>query len=98
MDRVVNIAMKHYAISMQELRNTTAFHSPLSRPVLLPPERLQIIAGLGDCLASPRHAETLQQHWNHCDLHWYAGAHAIPRQQEQTNQIKLAFLQRIGFI
>ena len=74
------------------------FHSPLSRPVLLPADRLLIIAGKGDCLASPRHSETLQQHWGGCQLHWYAGAHALPRQQNQTNQVKQAFLQRIGFV
>ncbi len=57
-----------------------------------------IIAGMGDRLASPRHVETLQQHWGNCALHWYAGAHAIPRQLEQTNCIKQAFLEQIEFL
>lgn len=98
LDRVAKTFMRRYDVNMQDLRKTMAFHSPLARPPLLPPERLLIIAGMGDCLASPRHSETLQQHWGNCDLHWYAGAHALPRQQHQTNLVKQAFLNRIGFI
>lgn len=98
LDRVAKTIMGRYGVTMQQLRNTMAFHSPLSRPVQLPADRLLIIAGKGDCLASPRHSETLQQHWGGCQLHWYAGAHALPRQQNQTNQVKQAFLQRIGFV
>lgn len=98
LDTVIKTAMRWYNVSMQDVRATTGFHSPLSRPVLLPPERLLIIGGLGDKLATPRHSETLQQHWGNCALHWHAGAHALPRQQEQTNQVKKSFLQSIGFI
>lgn len=98
LDRIAKTFMRRYGVDMRDLRNTMAFHSPLSRPALLPPDRLLIIAGMGDRLASPRHAETLQQHWGNCDLHWYAGAHALPRQQYQTNLVKQAFLTRIGFI
>lgn len=98
LDRIVKTFMRRYDVDMRDLRNTMAFHSPLSRPALLPPDRLLIIAGMGDCLASPRHSEALQQHWGNCDLHWYAGAHALPRQQYQTNLVKQAFLTRIGFI
>ncbi len=98
LDRVAKTIMRRYNVAMQEVRNTMAFHSPLARPALLPSERLQIIAGMGDCLASPKHAETLQQHWGNCSLHWHAGAHALPRQQAATNLVKQAFLERIGFI
>lgn len=98
LDTVIKTVMRWYGVSMQDVRATMAFHSPLSRPALLPPERLLIIGGMGDRLATPRHAETLQQHWGDCGLHWYAGAHALPRQQNKTNQVKQAFLQRIGFL
>ncbi|MBA56958.1 MAG: hypothetical protein CMK89_21120 [Pseudomonadales bacterium] len=98
LDTIIKTAMRWYNVGMQEIRATTGFHSPLARPVLLPPERLMIIGGLGDKLATPRHSETLQQHWGNCALHWHAGAHAIPRQQQQTNQVKQAFLESIGFL
>lgn len=98
LDAVIKAAMRWYGVGMQDVRATMALHSPLSRPALLPPERLLIISGMGDRLATPRHSETLQQHWGDCALHWYAGAHALPRQQEQTNQVKKTFLEEIGFI
>ncbi len=98
LDAALRAAMLWFGVSMQDVRATMAFHSPLSRPALLPPERLLIIGGMGDRLATPRHAETLQQHWGNCQLHWHAGAHALPRQQARTNQVKQAFLERIGFI
>ncbi|MEE2733573.1 MAG: prolyl oligopeptidase family serine peptidase [Pseudomonadota bacterium] len=98
LDTMIKGAMRWYKVSMQEVRATTAFHSPLSRPALLPAERLLIIGGLGDKLATPRHSEALQQHWGQCALHWHPGAHALPRQQQHTNQVKKAFLQDIGFI
>lgn len=98
LDTVIKTAMRWYGVNMQDVRATMALHSPLSRPVLLPPERLLIIGGMGDRLATPRHSEALQQHWGNCALHWYAGAHALPRQQSQTNQAKKSFLESIGFI
>ncbi|HVK98952.1 MAG TPA: alpha/beta hydrolase family protein [Dongiaceae bacterium] len=97
LDTVLKSVMRWYGVSMHDIRATTALHSPLSRPVLLPPERLLIIGGLGDRMATPRHSEALQQHWGNCALHWYAGAHALPRQQAQTNQVKKAFLEQIHF-
>lgn len=98
LDRVAKTFMQRYNVSMEELRNTMAFHSPLARPALLPSKRLLIISGMGDCMATPRHSETLQRHWGNCDLHWHNGAHALPRQHQQTNVVKQAFLSRIGFI
>lgn len=98
LDLILKTFMRRYDVNMPELRNTMAFHSPLARPALLSPDRLLIIAGMGDCMASPRHSETLQQHWSNCALHWHAGAHALMRQQHQTNLAKQAFLTRIGFI
>ena len=98
LDAVLKAVMRWYGVSMQDMRATTAFHSPLARPALLPPERLLIIGGMGDRMATPRHSETLQQHWGNCALHWHAGAHALPRQQAKTNQVKKAFLERIGFL
>jgi len=98
LDLVIKSVMRWYGVDMHDVRATTAVHSPLSRPVLLPPERLLIIGGMGDRLASPRHSETLQQHWGNCPIHWHAGAHALPRQQAQTNAVKKRFLQGIGFI
>lgn len=98
LDGALRNIMRKFDVSMQDLRNTMAFHSPLSRPPLLAPERLLIVAGLGDRMASPRHAETLQRHWGNCAVHWFEGSHALPLQRRRTHQAKAAFLQGIGFI
>lgn len=98
LDMVIKAAMRIYGVNMHDLRATMALHSPLTRPPLLSSERLLIIGGLGDQLATPRHAIKLQQHWGDCALHWHNGAHALPRQQNQVNKAKAAFLQNIGFI
>lgn len=98
LNSAMRAALRWYGASVRDLRATMALHSPLSRPTLLTPDRLMIIGGMGDRLASPRHAEMLQQHWGHCHVHWFAGAHAVIRQQAQINQAKKAFLESIGFI
>lgn len=98
LDGALRNIMRKFDVSMQDLRNTMAFHSPLSRPALQPPERLLIVAGLGDRMATPRHAEALQRHWGNCAVHWFEGSHALPLQRKKTHQAKADFLQRIGFI
>lgn len=98
LDGALRNIMRKYDVSMQDLRNTMAFHSPLSRPAVQSPERLLIVAGLGDRMATPRHAEALQQHWGNCAVHWFEGSHALPLQRKRTHQAKADFLQGIGFI
>lgn len=98
LDRALLHIMRKFDVDMRDLRNTMAFHSPLTRAPLLPPERLMIIAGMGDRMASPRHAEALQAHWGHCALHWFEGSHVLPLQRARTNAAKKQFLQQTGFL
>ena len=98
LDGALKNIMRKYDVSMQDLRNTMAFHSPLSRPALQAPGNLLVIAGVGDRMASPRHAEALQRHWGNCAVHWFEGSHALPLQRQQTNRAKADFLQGIGFV
>ncbi len=90
--------MQEFALDMPQLRQTMAFHSPLTRKALLPPERLMIIAGIGDKMATPKHAKLLQQHWDGCHLHWFGGSHVMPLEKAGTNKAKNHFLREIGFI
>jgi pimeloyl-ACP methyl ester carboxylesterase len=61
-----------------ELQTAAAmFHSPLNYPALVPKDRRLIIAGLGDRLAPPEHAEALWEHWDRCAFHWFPGNHIL---------------------
>lgn len=51
-----------------------AVHEPRTRKVLLPPERLAVIAGKGDRITGPEQAEDLAKHWG-VDVGWFDGGH-----------------------
>jgi hypothetical protein len=50
---------------------------PLTYAPVLPPERLMIVAGVGDRLAPPKHSRLLWDHWDRCRIHWFPGSHII---------------------
>lgn len=98
LDRALNAIMDDFNLDMQKLRQPMAYHSPLNRPAAIDSDKLMIIAGIGDKMATPRHAEALQKHWGGCQLHWFEGSHALPLDRANTNAAKHNFLKRIGFI
>jgi pimeloyl-ACP methyl ester carboxylesterase len=49
-------------------------HAPTTRPTRLPPARLAVIAGRGDRITPPDHAEELAQHWG-VEVTWFPGGH-----------------------
>ncbi len=51
-----------------------AVHSPLTRPARVPTDRLYVIAGKGDQITPPSHAEALAKHWG-VDVLWFNGGH-----------------------
>ncbi len=51
-----------------------AVHEPTIRPARLPRERLFVIAGRGDRITPPEHAEALAAHWG-VDVRWFDGGH-----------------------
>jgi pimeloyl-ACP methyl ester carboxylesterase len=57
------------------LEEAFSVHAPLERPVKLPRERLMIVAGRGDAISFPDHAEALWEHWGRPTMHWFAGGH-----------------------
>jgi hypothetical protein len=50
-------------------------HTPLVRPPLVPFERRLVIAGVGDRICPPGHADALWRHWGRPRIHWYPGGH-----------------------
>lgn len=51
-----------------------AVHEPRTRKVLLPKERLAVIAGKGDRITGPDQAEDLAKHWG-VEVGWFDGGH-----------------------
>jgi pimeloyl-ACP methyl ester carboxylesterase len=61
-------------ITMDMLVDAFAVHAPTTRPVRVPRERLYVIAGKGDRITPPDHAEALARHWG-VDVLWFHGGH-----------------------
>ena len=61
-------------ISEDLLVNAFAVHMPTTRPPRLARERLFVIAGKGDRITPPEHAEELAAHWG-VDVRWFDGGH-----------------------
>lgn len=98
LDRLLTGIMDQFGLTMSELRKTVAFHSPLAMPAQLPREKLLIVAGYGDRMASPRHTEELQRHWQGCDVHWFKGSHVVQLGRRDILKTRKAFLRRIDFL
>jgi pimeloyl-ACP methyl ester carboxylesterase len=61
-------------ITEDMLVDTFKVHSPTTRPVRVPRDRLYVIAGKGDRVTPPDHAEALAKHWG-TDVLWFDGGH-----------------------
>ncbi|MEB3020366.1 alpha/beta hydrolase family protein [[Mycobacterium] crassicus] len=84
-------------IPHDEFAISTAYHSPLNYPALVPKDRRLIITGLGDRLAPPEQAEMLWRHWDHCALHWFPGNHVLHVSQPAYLRRMTAFLRGYMF-
>ncbi len=65
---------RDHGVDQELLEQAFAVHSPLARPARLPAERLFVIAGRGDRITPPAHAEQLAAHWG-CEVTWFNGGH-----------------------
>ena len=61
-------------ITEELLVDAFAVHAPTTRPVRIARERLAVIAGRGDRITPPDHAETLAAHWG-VAIEWFDGGH-----------------------
>ncbi len=90
--KLVRLGLCLSSISRGELDAGLAFHSPLNYRPQLPKHRRMIIAGLGDRMAPPDHAEPLWEHWDRCALHWFPGSHVLHVSQLDYLRRMTAFL------
>jgi len=97
LDKAIRKLMQRHELELHHLRNTMAFHSPLSHTPVLSTQNLMIVAAAGDQMAPPVHAEQLQAHWGNCKLAWFEGSHVLPLGKNKALQQQLAFLEAIDF-
>lgn len=76
-------------VGRDTLRELLSVHSPLRYDPVLARDRLFVIAGLGDRLAPPSHAERLWEHWDRPEIHAFPGNHVLHVERR-------AYLSRIG--
>lgn len=61
-------------ITEELLAEAFAVHAPTTRAPRVPRDRLYVIAGRGDRITPPDHAEELARHWG-SDILWFDGGH-----------------------
>ena len=83
--------------SIYELRHALAVHSPLTYPSLIDNNRLMVIAGAGDRLASPKHARLLWDHWDRPRMHWFPGNHIVHLDKGKYLKEMAIFMKEIEF-
>jgi pimeloyl-ACP methyl ester carboxylesterase len=76
-----------------------AVHAPLARPrPAVPKERLLIVAGRGDRIVPPVHAEVLWEHWGRPEIHWFPGGHLAHFGRGGYLQAVRKLLERVGVV
>jgi pimeloyl-ACP methyl ester carboxylesterase len=94
---VVGLGRALGGVSREQSYSGFPFHSPLNYAPRVSRERRLIIAGLGDRLAPPEHAEALWRHWDRCALHWFPGNHVLHVSQPEYLRRTNRFLRPLMF-
>jgi len=95
---LVRTVLKATKRDVRDLRELLAVSCPLTWAPQLPPERLMIVAGVGDRLAPPKHSRILWDHWNRCRIHWFPGSHLLHLDRGAYLKEIARFLGGIGFL
>lgn len=90
--------MRATGTSIHELRQSLGVSAPLTWEPAIDPERLMIVAGVGDRLAPPKHSRLLWDHWDRCRLHWFPGSHIVHLDKGAYLREIARFLAGIGFL
>jgi pimeloyl-ACP methyl ester carboxylesterase len=85
-------------ITLETMRRAFALHCPLSHRPRLAPERLLILAGLGDRICHPSQARALWEHWGRPHIHWFPGGHLLWFGRREMRSELDRFLQRLGLV
>ena len=88
----------HPSFDQQELRRAFRVHSPLAHRLVLPRDRVLIVAGRGDRVVPPEHPNALWPHWDEPRIHWFNGSHLAPFGRGRIVRTIDRHLRRIGIL
>lgn len=94
----LKVALRVMGKDVRTARAMLAPACPLAFAPKLPRERLFIIGGVGDRLASPRHARALWDHWGRPRMHWFPGSHVLHLDRGEYFRSMRRFFGEIGFV
>jgi len=98
MSVVIRGILAALGLSVKDVRHMLAVHCPLTYKPLLPRDRLMIVGGAGDRLASPKHSRLLWEHWDRCRIHWFPGSHVLHLDGGRYRDEIAKFLRDIHFL
>ncbi len=78
------------------LADAFAVHAPTTRPPRVPRKHLAVIAGRGDRITPPDHAEELAAHWG-VDVAWFDGGHLAQLGRGEALRVVRRQLCGLGF-
>ena len=93
---MIKTMLNLYGIKVEDVRHAMAVHSALSYPRRLDKDRLFIVAGTGDKMATPKHAALLWEHWNRPNIYYYGGNHLIHLERKKYLDEVEKFIRRLG--
>ncbi len=85
-------------LSIKDGRRLLAPTTPLTHRPAIAKERLMIIGGVGDRLASPKHSRLLWDHWGRCRIHWFPGNHVLHFDRGEYLEQMLRFMRELEFL
>ncbi|RME45258.1 MAG: abhydrolase domain-containing 18 [Deltaproteobacteria bacterium] len=86
------------SFTREDMKATFAVHTPLALTPKLKRESLFIVAGKGDRICLPSHAQALWEHWNAPRIHWFPGGHLAQFKRGAFLTEIREFLETRGFI
>lgn len=95
---VLRAAMRAMKTDIHTFRRMLSVASPLTWRPVLPRQRLMVVGGVGDRMASPKHSRLLWDHWDRCRLHWFPGSHILHLDRGSYLREIARFLDEIGFV
>lgn len=93
--------LRHFerqGVGVDMIRQLLTPISPLRMPCRVPAGNRAIIAGSQDRILPLEPILRLQEHWEGCPLHWYAGSHLSIRRESRVRDWLLAIWQENGMI
>ena len=69
-------SLRSQGLTLELLSSIYHVHCPLSHTAKVPPEKVLLIAGIGDSIVPSRQPKLLWDHWKRPQIYWFGGGHS----------------------